>query len=315
MTNKTFDYTPFYYFCQQNLYNMDYKEKITLQSIAEIEEVNIGYSDKDIIIVDSIQKFAEINAAHIAMNVIMICTNGRIQAHMNSIPMELNKNQVIIVPSNIVVTNFMVSPDFNLKAIFLTTSILQSILHDKMAIWNNVMYIQHNHIITLGNDDLKFYMQFYDTLNMFIGHSQTNPFKNEIVHAILSAAIFAVCGEFKMMLPKSNEKRQQSSAHFQRFLELLHNNEVKYRPVESYANELCISPKHLTFICKKHSGKTANVWIREKVLEDIRYYLKNTDLSIKQVCDRIGFSNASFFGKFVKEHLGMTPMEFRKAES
>lgn len=292
---------------------MNRKEEITLQSLAEKGEVKIGYSDKDIIVVDSIQKFAEINAAHIAMNVIMICTNGRIHAHMNGRPVELKKNQVAIVPQNVVVTNIMISPDFNLKAMFLNNSILQSALHDKMVIWNDIMYVQHNHVITLKSEYLLIFSQFYDMLNMVIEYSQENPFRNEIIHSILSAAILAVCGELKQMLPPSDEKHLRPSTHFQRFIKLLHNSEIKYRPVEHYASELCISPKHLTAICKKYSGKTANDWIREQVLEDIKYYLKSTDLSIKQVCDRVGFSNTSFFGKYVKEHLGMTPMEFRKS--
>ena len=291
---------------------MNRKEEITLQSLAEKGEVKIGYSDKDIIVVDSIQKFAEINAAHIAMNVIMICTNGRIHAHMNGRPVELNKNQVAIVPQNVVVTNIMISPDFNLKAMFLNNSILQSALHDKMVIWNDIMYVQHNHVITLKSEYLLIFSQFYDMLNMVLEYSQENPFRNEIIHSILSAAILAVCGELKQMLPPSDEKHLRPSTHFQRFIKLLHNSEIKYRPVEHYASELCISPKHLTAICKKYSGKTANDWIREQVLEDIKYYLKSTDLSIKQVCDRVGFSNTSFFGKYVKQHLGMTPVEFRK---
>ncbi len=292
---------------------MNRKEEITLKSLTEKGEVKIGYSDKDIIVVDSIQKFAEIKAAHIAMNVIMICTNGRIQAHMNGRPMELIKNQVAIVPQNVVVTNIMISPDFNLKAMFLNNSILQNTLRDKMIVWNDIMYIQHNHVITLKSEYLEIFSHFYDMLNMAIEHSQENPFRNEIIHSILSAAILAVFGELKLSMPSNDEKPQLPSTHFQRFLEILHNGEVKYRSVESYASELCISPKHLTAICKKYSGKTANDWIREQVLEDIRYYLKNTDLSIKQVCDRMGFSNTSFFGKYVKQHLGMTPMEFRKS--
>ena len=102
-----------------------------------------------------------------------------------------------------------------------------------------------------------------------------------------------------------------SDNYFQRFLDILHSNEVKYRTVEAYASDLCISPKYLTIICKKHSGKTANEWIREQVLEDIRYYLRQTNLSIKQICDQLGFPNTSFFGKYVKAHFGMTPMRLR----
>ena len=117
----------------------------------------------------------------------------------------------------------------------------------------------------------------------------------------------------KWMLSSNNHETHKTDSHFQRFLDLLHATDVKRRKVESYANELCISPKYLTAVCKKNSGKTANEWITEHVLEDIRYYLKQTDLSLKQICDRLGFPNQSFFGKYVKDHFGMTPMEFRNS--
>ena len=88
-----------------------------------------------------------------------------------------------------------------------------------------------------------------------------------------------------------NHKQSTSQSHFQRFLDLLHANDVKRHTVEAYASELCISPKYLTAVCKKNSGKTANEWITEQVLEDIRYYLRQTDLSIKQICDKLAFRN------------------------
>lgn len=289
-------------------------EEITLQSLAEKEEVRIGYSDNDIVVVDSIQRFAEINAAHIAMNVIMVCSNGKIQARMNDMQLSLSKNQVAIVPQNVLVTDIMISPDFDMKAVFLTNSILQSLLRDKMMLWNDMMYVYHHHVITLDDDDVDNYSQFYDMLRVAVERSSKKPFREEVVQSLLKVALLALCGEMKLLLPDEHldDDARLSNTHFQRFLEVLHNSEVKYRPVEYYANELCISPKHLTSICKKISGKTASEWIREQVLEDIRYYLKKTDLSIKQVCNRVGFSNTSFFGKYVKEHLGMTPVAFRR---
>ena len=142
---------------------------------------------------------------------------------------------------------------------------------------------------------------------------QDNPFRTDVIQSLLRSAILALCGAMKQSLPADIElKGKTSDVHFQHFLDLLHAAEVKHRTVEAYANELCISPKYLTAVCKKNSGKTANEWITEQVLEDIRYYLRQTDLSIKQICDHLGFPNTSFFGKYVKDHFGMTPMEFRK---
>jgi YesN/AraC family two-component response regulator len=35
------------------------------------------------------------------------------------------------------------------------------------------------------------------------------------------------------------------------------------------------------------------------------------NMSIKEIADSLNFPNASFFGKFVKLHTGMTPIEYR----
>ena len=301
---------------------MKQQEEITIQSLANNEDVQIGYSDNEIVVVDSIQQFTQISSAHVAMNAIVICTSGKAQAQMNGIQMELHRNQIAIIPQNVTVTDVMVSPDFDVKGMFLTNRILRSFLNEKISVWNDMMYIHRQHIVTMDEDEILFYTHFYDMLTLAIEKGKENPYHTEIIQALLRSAILGLCGTMKWMLLADNSplgsaawQRQELSSgksHFQRFLDLLHSTDVKHRTVEAYANDLCISPKYLTTICKKNSGKTANEWITEHVLEDIRYYLKQTDLSIKQICNQLGFPNPSFFGKYVKDHFGMTPMEFRK---
>ena len=296
---------------------MKQQEEITIQALADNQDIQIGYSDNDIVIVDSIQQFAQISAAHVSMNAIAICTQGKVQGMLNGTPMELSQNQVAVIPQNITVTDVMVSPDFNLKALFLTNRILQSFLREKMSIWNDMMYVRRHHIMPMEEDEILFYTHFYDMLTLAITRGSDNPLRTDVIQSLLRSAILALCGAMKQLANSSNfnsstlQSFNSSSTHFQRFLDLLHASHVKHRTVEDYAGELCISPKYLTTICKKQSGKTANEWIREQVLEDIRYHLRQTDLSIKQVCDRLGFPNPSFFGRYVKEHFGMTPVEFR----
>jgi AraC-like DNA-binding protein len=297
---------------------MKQHEEVTFQTLTDNEDVQIGYSDNDIVVVDSIQQFTETRTAHVSMNAVVICTSGRVQAQMNGIQMELHKNQVAVIPQNVTVTDVMISPDFNLKAMFLTNRILQSFLHEKMNIWNDMMYIHRQHVVTMDEDEILFYTHFYDMLTLAIERGKENPYHTEIIQALLRSAILGLCGAMKWMLSADNQlsivnsQLSTGESHFQRFLDLLHSNDVKRQTVEAYANELCISPKYLTVVCKKNSGKTANEWITEHVLEDIRYYLKQTDLSIKQICDRLGFPNPSFFGKYVKDHFGMTPMQLRE---
>lgn len=299
---------------------MKQQEEITIQALANNEDLKIGYSDNEIVIVDSIQQFAETCNAHVAMNAIVICTSGKAQAQMNGVQMEFRKNQVGIIPQNVMITNVMVSPDFNLRGIFLTNRILRSFLNEKISVWNDMMYIHRQYVVTMDEDETLFYTHFYDMLTLAVEKGKENPFHTEIIQSLLRSAILGLCGEMKWMLAQTdsklstlNDKQSTTQSHFQRFLDLLHTTDVKHRTVEAYANDLFISPKYLTTICKKNSGKTANEWITEHVIEDIRYYLKQTDLSVKQICNQLGFPNPSFFGKYVKDHFGMTPIEFRNS--
>ena len=292
---------------------MKQQEEITIQSLANNEDIQIGYSNSEIAIVDSIQQFTKISSAHVTMNAIVICTNGKAQAQMNGIQMELIKNQVAIIPQNVTVTDVMVSPDFDLKGLFLTNRILRSFLREKINIWNDMIYIHRRHIVTMAEDEMLFYTHFYDMLTLTINRGRMNPYHADIIQALLRSAVLGLCGAMKLMLSTENNTPLSTVSHFQRFLDLLHSTDVKHRTVEAYANDLCISPKYLTTICKKNSGKTALEWITEQTMEDIRYYLKQTDLSLKQICNLLGFPNLSFFGKYVKDHFGMPPIAFRNS--
>ena len=45
----------------------------------------------------------------------------------------------------------------------------------------------------------------------------------------------------------------------------------------------------------------------------IKQLLLYSDMSIKEVASEMGFENLSFFGKYVKKHLGLSPNHYRKA--
>ena len=248
------------------------------------------------------------------MNAVTICTRGKAMGTINGKTIEVHKNQVAIIPHDVIVTDIMISPDFDMKVMLFTNRILHSFLHEKVNIWNDVVYIHRMHVITMEDDDLRFYTNLYEMLSLcFYKEEECFPFRTDVIQALLRGAILGLCGALKhrMLNDKESIVRGTGNNHFQRFLDLLHSLEVKHHSTKWYASELCITPKYLSYICKKNSGKTANEWITEHVMEDIRYNLKQTDYSNKQICDMLGFPNTSFFGKYVKDHFGMTPMQVR----
>lgn len=291
-------------------------EEITIQSIASDENVSVEYSDDDIVIIDNVRKLVDPPPTRMNMHLLVICIQGRAEGSLGAMPLELHKNQVAICPPNMALTRFMISPDFEFKAMFFTTRILQSFLREKMSLWNEVVYIHHLHVVTMDEPDIAYYSHFYEMLRMCIDADKHTPYRTEVIQSLLRSAFLALCGRILQLSPQPVSQAGTVNAGgtlFQRFLHLLENAKVKHRPVEAYASELCVSPKYLSAMCKKASGKTANQWITEHVMEDIRYELCHTEHTIKQICDLLGFPNASFFGKYVRQHFGVTPVQLRQS--
>ena len=278
-------------------------------------DITLSYTDEDIVMIDNVKFMANPNPVRLKVNIVAFCIKGKIQAVINGQVTQFGQNQLLICPPNTTISDFLLSPDFDFKAILVSNSMLQSFLHEKMSLWTEVLYIHKMHVITLDEEDIRTFMHFYDLLSNIFTIKKQVEYKPEVVQSFLRGAFLHLCGLLKAVKQSEaiiQSSVSQSGALFQRFLDFLGKSTVKRRPVEYYAGELCITPKYLSMICKKHSGKTANEWIREHTLEDIRYYLKQTDLTMTQIADRLGFPNPSFFGKYVKEHFGMTPAQFRQ---
>lgn len=105
----------------------------------------------------------------------------------------------------------------------------------------------------------------------------------------------------------------RSKVIYQRFINLLVSTIQKPHDTESYANKLNISAKYLSKICTRESGTTAKEWIHKYIMNDARRYLVSSDLSIKEIANRLGFNNFSFFCRSVRKHFGKTPLEIRNS--
>jgi AraC family transcriptional activator of pobA len=103
----------------------------------------------------------------------------------------------------------------------------------------------------------------------------------------------------------------QTGTLYEQFMQLLEQHCLKHREVQFYSNELNITAKYLNHLCKIHSGVTASDWIQRHAKERIILLLQNKSLNISEIADEMDFSSRSFFTRYVKKLLGVTPGAFR----
>ncbi len=96
-----------------------------------------------------------------------------------------------------------------------------------------------------------------------------------------------------------------------KFLSLVQQNFKEQRFLEFYSDKLSITPKHLSRTIKQHTGSTAVEWIERYVILEAKVMLKSSSMTIQQIADELHFPSQSFFGKYFKKNVGVSPKEFR----
>ncbi len=99
---------------------------------------------------------------------------------------------------------------------------------------------------------------------------------------------------------------------FHNFLRALFRHYRKERNVTSYARMQHMTPRYFSTLIKEKSGYSASHWIVQMVLTEAKQLLEDSDLSIKEIADRLNFPTQSFFGKYFKHYVGISPKEYRR---
>jgi AraC-like DNA-binding protein len=100
-----------------------------------------------------------------------------------------------------------------------------------------------------------------------------------------------------------------------KFIQLVNNYYLEKRTIEEYAELLHITPNHLSQIVKAASGKNALSFINERIMSEARSLIHFTNFDMAQIAWQLNFSDPANFGKFFKRHAGLTPLEYRRANS
>jgi AraC family transcriptional activator of pobA len=97
----------------------------------------------------------------------------------------------------------------------------------------------------------------------------------------------------------------------QRFLETLERDFANSHDVAHYASELGVTTGTLSRVLSKLTGKPTKQLILERVVLEAVRLLRFSDLSVKEIAARLGFSDQFAFSKAFKRERGEAPLDFR----
>jgi len=108
------------------------------------------------------------------------------------------------------------------------------------------------------------------------------------------------------------EHSSRASRHYERFADLLERHAGASLTVAACAKEIGITAPHLNAVCKQIAGISALHLMHDRLLLGARRALSYTDKSIADVATGLGFSEPSYFARFFKRKMHMTPKQYRR---
>ena len=207
----------------------------------------------------------------------------------SEIQIQLHKNDLYVYMAHSVVTNFMSSPDFNCRQIWLSRSELCNIdMYGKVSL-ADLPYLKQHPTVHLTDDDVTLLDEYFQLLCRRM-RDQSPMLYSDIVRSLVSTMILEM-----LCIARRQEPENARTGNFYRqrladkFMRLVEESDGRIRRVDDFANQLNITPKYLSTLLKETMSRRP----------------------MQEIANDLNFPNASFFGKYVKEHLGMTPLEYR----
>ncbi|MCM3172329.1 AraC family transcriptional regulator [Paenibacillus sp. MER 99-2] len=111
------------------------------------------------------------------------------------------------------------------------------------------------------------------------------------------------------------EQSHREEAGFKLTRQYLLAVETNFRAITSvseYASMLYVSSNHLNDSVQKTLGCTAINVLRERQLLEAKRLLSFSSANVDEIASHIGFRDASYFGRWFKKNMGLTPTTFRK---
>ena len=289
-----------------------YITELDLQDVPQVYH-NLKYNDGEIYFADNITSIPGL-MKQFKVNFIayVMVTEGRLTVDMNNVTYHLEKNCSLFVDRKMVIENVKHTENFSCVICAMSTDMGFAFFNKSLL--QSIMHIMANPVIKLEQNEVDLMMKYYDLLVFKMDHQEMS-LGRETVRDIIRCFAYDLLSNINRHLNQDNDDDmlRQSDRIYRRFMFLLADNTNVNRSVKSYADELCVSPKYLTSVCRKHSDCTASELIATAVISRIKQLLLYSDLSIKEVASEMGFDNLSFFGKYVKKHLGLSPNHYRKA--
>lgn len=249
---------------------------------------------------------------------VFLCKNGKAQVTMGSKEFAIARNSMcVFMPfADMVVQSH--SDDFEGIIIMEGMDSLNGAMPN--IPFKNRLQIRQNPCITITDEQkirIQEIMKLYHSKKELYTQTCLEDTETIIEHLFKSLTdliVYELINIYYESEPIKATPQRREHLVFDRFLSSLLQNYATERTVAFYAKQQRLTPGYFTSVIKALSGKNAIQWIEEVTIMRAQQYLVSSNLSIREIAEKLNFLDQSAFGRYFKNYTGISPLKFRTAK-
>lgn len=311
------------YFCTKQTIMQEKKDCIADLGIKDFKTYSghMDYVDDDFAIASNLSRMTGTDRTfRLRCLVIIMCIEGRFRIELNSAECHVECGHWVAITPGTVISRLEFSPQSKINMVCFSNDIMNHCGQKGLISLETALYLRNNPINRIGayrgNPAIT---QFGNLIRLKINDRQ-QPFTREIIRNLTMSFYLELVSTIYTNMPRQTSAVSAEAGIrgpqmlFFNFIDMLHADNGINRSVAHFAKLLCCSPKYLSRVVKDSTGRSPLEIINEYAIGHIKRRLRQNDKNIKELAYEFKFPNQSFFCKYVRSHIGLSPGAYRRQQ-
>ena len=142
-------------------------------------------------------------------------------------------------------------------------------------------------------------------------YQQDNDARELMLHAMLGALLVWLNRGTQRPAP-AEDRAERRRFVMRQFARLVESHYREHLPLSDYAQRAGLSVTHLNYLCHEFYGCSALNVLHQRLMLEARRSLQYTRMTVTQLSDYLGFTDAAYFSRFFRRYEGVSPKLFRE---
>lgn len=274
-----------------------------------LQQVNV-LPDK-IAMFTNLKEFGLENYVKVQAAVLLLVKRGSVEVELDLKTYKLEAGSLFIVFPEQVLKAKKASDDFDPICIACSKNMIEELIIRFDDNTRLILKIRENPLHQLDKQTFEQLNEGFEFLKKKFETTENNTCRLQVLKNYLIGLLYECIGFVNESLV-TDVVKSRGQVLFSQFIDLVVEHHREQHSVKFYADELGITPKYLSAVAEEQTGKNAKRWIDEHIALDAKVLLRSSSRDIQKVSKILNFPDVSFFGKFFKRLVGVSPKAYRK---